>query len=70
MLRDAYRLANLSYRSGESSLLDVLDSERSLLQAELDQVQAQRGQLLATADLFKALGGGWDNAAEKAADAR
>jgi multidrug efflux system outer membrane protein len=70
VLRDAYRLANLSYRSGESSLLDVLDSERSLLQAELDQVQAQRGQLLATADLFKALGGGWDNGGEKAADAR
>jgi multidrug efflux system outer membrane protein len=69
-LRDAYRLANLSYRNGESSLLDVLDSERGLLQAELDQVQAQRGQLSATADLFKALGGGWDNGGEKAADAR
>ena len=69
-LRDAYRLANLSYRNGESSLLDVLDSERGLLQAELDQVQAQRGQLSATADLFKALGGGWDNGVEKAADAR
>jgi multidrug efflux system outer membrane protein len=69
-LRDAYRLANLSYRNGESSLLDVLDSERGLLQAELDQVQALRGQLSATADLFKALGGGWDNGVEKAADAR
>jgi multidrug efflux system outer membrane protein len=69
-LRDAYRLANLSYRNGESSLLDVLDSERGLLQAELDQVQAQRGQLSATADLFKALGGGWDNGVDKAADAR
>jgi multidrug efflux system outer membrane protein len=54
----------LSYKNGESSLLDVLDSERGLLDAELNQVQAQRDQLAATADLFKALGGGWDNGAE------
>jgi outer membrane protein TolC len=54
------------YHSGESSLLDVLDSERGLLGAELDQVQAQRAQLTATTDLFKSLGGGWDNAAEPA----
>ena len=65
-LRDAYRLAQLSYTSGESSLLEVLDAERGLLGAELDQVQAQRNQLTATADLFKALGGGWDNGAKQA----
>ena len=69
-LRDAYRLADLSYRSGESSLLDVLDAERGLLGAELDHVLAQREQLVATSDLFKALGGGWDSAAEPAAVAR
>ena len=33
-------------------------------------MQAQRDQLAATADLFKALGGGWDNATEQAAVAR
>jgi len=69
-LRDAYRLAQLSYTSGESSLLEVLDAERGLLGAELDQVQAQRNQLTATADLFKALGGGWDNAGETKAASR
>ena len=69
-LRDAYRLAQLSYRAGESSLLEVLDAERGLLGSELDQVQAQRNQLTATADLFKALGGGWDNAGEPVAASR
>jgi multidrug efflux system outer membrane protein len=69
-LRDAYRLADLSYKNGESSLLDVLDAERGLLDAELNQVQAQRDQLAATADLFKALGGGWDNGAEAKAASR
>jgi outer membrane protein, multidrug efflux system len=68
-LRDAYRLAQLSYRAGESSLLEVLDAERGLLGSELDQVQAQRNQLTATADLFKALGGGWDNGSEPTAAA-
>jgi multidrug efflux system outer membrane protein len=60
-LRDAHRLAELSYKSGESSLLDVLDAERGLLDAELNYVRAQRDQVVATADLFKALGGGWEN---------
>jgi multidrug efflux system outer membrane protein len=59
-LQSSYRLAQLRYDNGVSSLLDVLDVERGLLDAELNRVEAQRAQLAATADLFKALGGGWD----------
>jgi len=59
-LREALKLAKLRYLNGESSLLDALDAERGLLTAELDQVAAQRDRLAATSDLFKALGGGWD----------
>jgi multidrug efflux system outer membrane protein len=44
-----------------ASQLDVLDAERGLLAAELNRVEAQRVQLAATADLFKALGGGWES---------
>jgi len=44
--------------------LDVLDVERGLLDAELNRIEAQRAQLAATADLFKALGGGWDGVLE------
>jgi multidrug efflux system outer membrane protein len=61
-LRAALRLAQLRYDNGVASLLDVLDAERGLLDAELNRVEAQRAQLAATADLFKALGGGWDPA--------
>ena len=42
-------------------MLDVLDAERGLLAAELNRVEAQRVQLAATADLYKALGGGWES---------
>jgi len=59
-LQKALMLARLRYDNGVSSLLDVLDAERGLLSAQLDQVAAQRAQLDATADLFKALGGGWE----------
>jgi multidrug efflux system outer membrane protein len=61
--RDALKislgLAQMRYDNGISSLLDVLISERALLEAELNRLEAQRAQLSATADLFKALGGGW-----------
>jgi multidrug efflux system outer membrane protein len=58
-LKTALNLAQMRYDNGISSLLDVLISERALLEAELNRVEAQRAQLAATADLFKALGGGW-----------
>lgn len=70
-LESAYKLAQLRYDNGVSSLLDVLDVERGLLDAELNRIEAQRAQLAATTDLFKALGGGWDGILEpeKAAQA-
>ena len=64
-LRDTYRLARLRYDNGVASLLDVLDAERNLLAAELNRADAQRAQRAAVADLFKALGGGWDDRAAK-----
>ena len=63
-LQSSYKLAQLRYDNGVSSLLDVLDVERGLLDAELNRIEAQRAQLAATADLFKALGGGWDGILE------
>jgi multidrug efflux system outer membrane protein len=59
-LQKALELAQLRYDNGVSSLLDVLDTERGLLAAQLNRIEAQRVQLAATADLFKALGGGWE----------
>jgi multidrug efflux system outer membrane protein len=41
------------------SQLERLDAERNLLSARLAQAGARREQLAATATLFKALGGGW-----------
>jgi outer membrane protein, multidrug efflux system len=58
-LRDAARLADIRYRGGVSSYLEVLDTERQLFDAELGLAQAQRDELLAVVRLYRALGGGW-----------
>ena len=58
-LGDALRLARIRYQNGLLSLLEVLDSERNLLQAELNRSDALRVQRAAVADLVRALGGGW-----------
>ncbi|HWM79500.1 MAG TPA: TolC family protein, partial [Methylomirabilota bacterium] len=58
-LRDAARLADIRYRGGVTSYLEVLDTERQLFDAELALAQAQRDELLAVVRLYRALGGGW-----------
>lgn len=58
-LQEALRLARLRYENGVASQLDVLDTERALLAAELSRHEALRAQRAAIADLFKALGGGF-----------
>jgi multidrug efflux system outer membrane protein len=58
-LEEALRLSRIRYQNGLLSLLEVLDSERNLLQAELNRSDALRVQRAAVADLVKALGGGW-----------
>jgi multidrug efflux system outer membrane protein len=55
----AERLARLRYDGGVSSYLEVLDAQRSLFNSELTLAQANRDQLVALVQLYKALGGGW-----------
>jgi len=56
----ALEMSDLRYRSGYSPYLEVLDSQRQLLQAQTLQIIAARNVRLAVVDLAKALGGGWD----------
>jgi len=56
-LGETLRLARLRYEHGLSGQLDVLDSERGLLAAQMVRIDALRAQRAAVADLYKALGG-------------
>lgn len=55
---EAVRLAEARYQAGVSSYLEVLDAERSLFASRQASLQIRRAQLGATAQLYKALGGG------------
>lgn len=57
--RSAARLSRARYDGGMVSYLEVLDSERSLFQAELLESQTRQQQLSAVVTLYRALGGGW-----------
>lgn len=67
-LAQAYKQAELRYQGGIASRLELLDVERNYLQAEISRLDAQRAQRAAVADLFKALGGGWQQAAAGTGD--
>lgn len=58
-LAQALELADLRYRSGYSGYLEVLDSQRQLLQADTLRIAAARDARIALVDLSRALGGGW-----------
>lgn len=64
----AYTLADARYRSGYVSYIDVLDTQRNLLEAERQRVLALRARQVALVDLYRALGGGWSP--EQFAEAR
>src|SRR5215207_10085789 len=58
-LRDRARLSYLRYNGGVSNLLEALYADRELFDAELSLAQARRNELLSVVQLYKALGGGW-----------
>ena len=58
-LKDRARLAYLRYRGGVGTLLNALDADRDLFEAELGFAQTKRDEFLALLQLYRALGGGW-----------
>jgi len=58
-LRDRSRLAHQRYEGGVDTLLNALDADRELFNSELDLAQTKRNELLSLVQLYKTLGGGW-----------
>jgi multidrug efflux system outer membrane protein len=56
---DASRLSDLRYKGGSSSYLEVLDSNTRHYAAKLTLAQAQLRELLDYVEIYRALGGGW-----------
>jgi multidrug efflux system outer membrane protein len=62
-------LCELRYKGGVAAYLEVLDAQRSLFGAEIDEAQTIGGNLISLVRLYKALGGGWPTAPEGQAPA-
>lgn len=58
--RAALEAAESRYRSGLTTYLDVLDAQRTLLAAEVEESRVLLSQLVAIVQLYRALGGGWE----------
>jgi multidrug efflux system outer membrane protein len=58
-LRDRARMSYVRYEGGIDTLLNALDADRDLFEAELRLAQTTRDELLAVVQLYRALGGGW-----------
>ncbi|HUA38102.1 MAG TPA: multidrug efflux RND transporter permease subunit [Candidatus Sulfopaludibacter sp.] len=61
--RRAAELADDRYRSGIVSYIEVVDANRDALTAERANAQLAGQQLIASVQLIKALGGGWETTA-------
>jgi len=57
---DALRLTTVRYQGGASSYLEVLDADTRLFAAQLVLAQAQLNERLALVQIYRALGGGWE----------
>lgn len=58
-LAESVRLSNMRYRGGTTTYLEVLDGQRSLFSAELTLAQARGSEYQSIVQLYRALGGGW-----------
>ena len=57
--RKAFQIAESRYQAGAEDLLTVLETQRTLYQAQDLEVQLRLQRVLASIALYKALGGGW-----------
>lgn len=58
-LTETVQLSELRYKGGLDSYLQVLDAQRNLFAGELNLAQLQFGERAAVLQLYRALGGGW-----------
>jgi multidrug efflux system outer membrane protein len=63
-LRNYARLSRIRFDNGAASYVEVLVAENDLFSAELNAVQAQADHLTQVINVYKAMGGGWVDAAD------
>jgi len=60
-LQESVRVSILRYQGGTTTYLEVLDGQRALYAAELSLASARGDEYRSLVQLYRALGGGWQN---------
>jgi multidrug efflux system outer membrane protein len=60
---EAVKLSTQRYKAGRASYFEVLQAQQLLFPAEVSLAQARRDEFIASVQLYKALGGGWNRPA-------
>jgi outer membrane protein, multidrug efflux system len=58
-LQESVNVSLMRYQGGKANYIEVLDSQRSLFNAELTLAQSRNNEYQSLVQLYKALGGGW-----------
>ncbi|ASU33084.1 TolC family protein [Mucilaginibacter xinganensis] len=58
-LQQATKNANLLFRNGLATYLEVITAQGNVLQSELELASIKRDELSAVSELYRSLGGGW-----------
>jgi multidrug efflux system outer membrane protein len=58
-LDESVQLSNMRYQGGTTTYLEVLDGQRSLFTAEIALAQARGSEYQSLVQLYRSLGGGW-----------
>ena len=58
-LQKATSNANLLFRNGQATYLEVITAQSNVLQSELDLATVKNARLNAVSDLYRSVGGGW-----------
>jgi multidrug efflux system outer membrane protein len=59
-LQQAIKNANLLFKNGMATYLEVITAQSNVLQSELELASIKRDELSAVSDLYRSLGGGWN----------
>lgn len=59
VLLNAVSTSNDMFATGYATYLEVITAQKSVLEAELELANIRKGQYLSLIDLYRALGGGW-----------
>ena len=58
-LQQATKNANLLFKNGMATYLEVITAQGNVLQGELELASIKRDELSAVSELYRSLGGGW-----------